>query len=191
MQRKRIASGTVPSQVKFTMQSYHQKRVRSNRNINQVGIRVTKPEPPNVLGKSMTTKNQEHIDTAKEFGTLTGIAFQIKDDLFDFGSDDGIGKPTGIDIKEKKMTLPLIYALNNSSWIEKRKIINYIKNHNEESEKVKEVIDFVIKKGGVEYTKQVMNTYKERALDVLKKFPDSETKNSLEQLLKYAIERKK
>jgi octaprenyl-diphosphate synthase len=142
-------------------------------------------------GVASVTKKQEYIDTAKEFGTLTGIAFQIKDDLFDFGSDEGIGKPTGIDIKEKKMTLPLIYALNNSSWIEKRKIINYIKNYNEESEKVKEVIDFVIKKGGVEYTKQVMNTYKERALDVLKKFPDSETKNSLEQLLKYAIERKK
>lgn len=86
------------------------------------------------------------INLARDFGTLTGIAFQIKDDLFDFGSAGDIGKPTGIDIKEKKMTLPLIYALNNSTWLEKRRIINIIKNHNEESEEVKKVIDFVIAK---------------------------------------------
>lgn len=142
-------------------------------------------------GTASVSENQNQIKLAKEFGTLTGIAFQIKDDLFDFGSDDGIGKPTGIDIKEKKMTLPLIYALNNSTWLEKRKIINIIKNHNEESEKVNEVINFVIKKGGVDYTKKVMNDYKLKALEVLKQFPNCEAKNSLEQLLIYAIERKK
>ncbi len=142
-------------------------------------------------GTASVCEDQNKINLAKEFGTLTGIAFQIKDDLFDFGTDDGIGKPTGIDIKEKKMTLPLIYALNNSTWIEKRKIINIIKNHNEESEKVNEVINFVIKKGGVDYTNKVMNDYKLKALKILNQFPDCDAKKSLEQLLIYAIERKK
>jgi len=93
-------------------------------------------------GTASVTNDQQMIEAARQFGTLTGIAFQIKDDLFDFGSGDDIGKPTGIDIKEKKMTLPLIYALNNCSWSEKRRVINIIKNHNEESEKVNEVIRF-------------------------------------------------
>src|SRR3954465_3247892 len=87
-------------------------------------------------GAASVTGDKNIIAAAREFGTLTGIAFQIKDDLFDFGSGEDIGKPTGIDIKEKKMTLPLIYALNRSTWLEKRKIINIIKNHNEESEEV-------------------------------------------------------
>lgn len=142
-------------------------------------------------GTASVTDNEETISIAKEFGTLTGIAFQIKDDLFDFGNDDNIGKPTGIDIKEKKMTLPLIYALNNASWIEKRKMINIIKNHNEESEQVKKVIDFVIAKGGIAYANKVMHQYKEKALSVLYKLPASEARNSLERLLIYAIERKK
>jgi octaprenyl-diphosphate synthase len=142
-------------------------------------------------GVASVTEDKKAIEAAREFGTLTGIAFQIKDDLFDFGSDDNIGKPTGIDIKEKKMTLPLIYALNNSTWLEKRKIINIIKNHNEESEKVNEVIHFVIAKGGVKYANTVMNTYKQNALKVLDTFPENESKQSLAQLLTYAIERKK
>lgn len=142
-------------------------------------------------GVASVSKNESDIAIAKEFGTLTGIAFQIKDDLFDFGGDDSIGKPTGIDIKEKKMTLPLIYALNNCTWLEKRKIINYVKNHNEESEKVNEVIKFVIDKGGVAYTNKVMLQYKDKALQALSKFPDNESKKSLEKLLIYAIERKK
>jgi len=142
-------------------------------------------------GVASVTNDEKSINAAKEFGTLTGIAFQIKDDLFDFGSDDAIGKPTGIDIKEKKMTLPLIYALNNSSWLERRKIINIIKNHNEESEKVNEVIKFVIDKGGVKYANAVMNDYKQRALTALEQFPENESKQSLKKLLTYAIERKK
>jgi octaprenyl-diphosphate synthase len=128
---------------------------------------------------------------AKEFGTLTGIAFQIKDDLFDFGGDDSIGKPTGIDIKEKKMTLPLIYALNHSTWLEKRQIINIIKNHNEESQEVKKVIDFVIAKGGIKYATDVMHSYKNKAIAVLNQMPENESRNSLERLLTYSIERKK
>jgi octaprenyl-diphosphate synthase len=142
-------------------------------------------------GTASVTKDEKTIAIAKEFGILTGIAFQIKDDLFDFGNDDNIGKPTGIDIKEKKMTLPLIYALNNSTWLEKRKMINIIKNHNEESEEVKKVIDFVIAKGGISYANKIMHQYKDKALAVISKFPENDARKSLERLLTYAIERKK
>jgi octaprenyl-diphosphate synthase len=142
-------------------------------------------------GTASVSDDAKAIATAKEFGTLTGIAFQIKDDLFDFGSGEDIGKPTGIDIKEKKMTLPLIYALNHSTWMEKRKIINIIKNHNEESEEVKKVIDFVIAKGGIAYANTVMNDYRDRALKVLGGLPENPARESLRRLLIYAIERKK
>jgi octaprenyl-diphosphate synthase len=135
--------------------------------------------------------DKKMVQTFRDFGTLTGIAFQIKDDLFDFGTDELIGKPTGIDIKEKKMTLPLIYALNNSTWQEKRRIINIIKNHNNESEEVKKVINFVIAKGGLEYANTVMNSYKDKALAMLSTIPASPSKESLEALIKYSIERKK
>jgi octaprenyl-diphosphate synthase len=142
-------------------------------------------------GTASVTRDAATIAISKEFGILTGVAFQIKDDLFDFGTEDDIGKPTGIDIKEKKMTLPLIYALNNSTWLEKRKIINIIKNHNEESEEVKKVIDFVIEKGGLSYAIKVMHDYRDKALNVLRQLPDNEARQSLERLLIYAIERKK
>ncbi len=142
-------------------------------------------------GTASVTSDAKTIELAREFGTLTGIAFQIKDDLFDFGNDEDIGKPTGIDIKEKKMTLPLIYALNNCTWLEKRKIINLIKNHNEESEEVKKVIDFVIEKGGIAYANKIMHDYKEKALSILNQLPDNPARRSLERLLIYAIERKK
>lgn len=142
-------------------------------------------------GAASVTTDKKIIEQFKEFGTLTGMAFQIKDDLFDFGSSEEIGKPTGIDIKEKKMTLPLIYALNQSSWVEKRKIINIIKNHNTDSDKVKVVIDFVIAKGGIAYAEKVMHEYKNKALQILKQFPESPSRNSLELLVNYSIERKK
>ena len=142
-------------------------------------------------GTASVTADESRINLARDFGTMTGIAFQIKDDLFDFGHDEQIGKPTGIDIKEKKMTLPLIYALNNSAWLERRKIINIIKNHNEESEEVKKVIDFVIAKGGIVYANKIMHQYKEKALALLNQFPENESRKSLEKLLVYAIERKK
>jgi octaprenyl-diphosphate synthase len=142
-------------------------------------------------GAASVTEDKNTIAKFKEFGILTGMAFQIKDDLFDFGSSEEIGKPTGIDIKEKKMTLPLIYALNQSSWLEKRKIINIIKNHNTDSNKVKVVIDFVIAKGGIAYAEKIMMDYKNKALTLLKDFPESASRNSLEQLVVYSIERKK
>jgi octaprenyl-diphosphate synthase len=131
------------------------------------------------------------VDTMKQFGILTGMAFQIKDDLFDFGDGKDIGKPTGIDIKEKKMTLPLIYSLNNSSRSEKRRIINIIKNHNENPEKVAEVIEFVFEKKGIDYAEKIMQQYKNDALHLLKDFKDSEARSSLELLVNYSIERKK
>jgi octaprenyl-diphosphate synthase len=142
-------------------------------------------------GTASVTKDEARIKTAEEFGTLTGIAFQIKDDLFDFGNGEDIGKPTGIDIKEKKMTLPLIYALNQSSWLEKRKIINLIKNHNEDHEAVKRVIDFVIEKGGITYANNVMQDYKNKALKVLEQLPSNPARDSIQRLLIYAIERKR
>lgn len=142
-------------------------------------------------GVASVTTDEKIINQFKEFGINTGIAFQIKDDLFDFGDDTSIGKPTGIDIKEKKMTLPLIYALNNSTWLEKRKIINIVKNHNDDPKKVAEVISFVIEKGGIQYAEKVMHQYKDNALAQLASVLDSPSKQSLIQLVNYSIERKK
>ncbi|MGZ3882801.1 MAG: polyprenyl synthetase family protein [Bacteroidia bacterium] len=142
-------------------------------------------------GAASVTEDKTVIAKLKEFGILTGMAFQIKDDLFDFGSSGEIGKPTGIDIKEKKMTLPLIFALSRSSWNEKRKIINIIKNHNTDSDKVKTVIAFVIEKGGIKYAEGVMHSYRDKALAILKELPESPARNSLELLVNYSIERKK
>ncbi len=126
-----------------------------------------------------------------EFGELTGMAFQIKDDLFDYGEGGKIGKPTGIDIKEQKMTLPLIYALNNVSKSEKRFIINVVKNHHEDSKKVKEVIQKVIASGGIEYATQKMEEYRDKALAKLDSLPDTEAKNSLRNLVIFTTERNK
>ena len=142
-------------------------------------------------GVASVTNDEKVITQFKEFGINTGIAFQIKDDLFDFGDDTSIGKPTGIDIKEKKMTLPLIYALSNSTWLEKRRIINIVKNHNDDPKKVAEVIEFVIQKGGIQYAEKVMHQYKDKALAQLSSVPDSPSKQSLIQLVNYSIERKK
>ena len=140
-------------------------------------------------GATSVNASAETIEKMRLFGETVGIAFQIKDDLFDYGTG-GIGKPTGIDIKEKKMTLPLIYALNNSTWLEKRKIINYVKNHNEDPKKVEEVISFVIEKGGIGYAETRMMEYKEKALAVLSGFPESDSRSSLESLVEYTIARK-
>ncbi len=142
-------------------------------------------------GVASVTTDEKIINQFKEFGVNTGIAFQIKDDLFDFGDDTSIGKPTGIDIKEKKMTLPLIYALNNSTWLERRKVINIVKNHNNDPKKVSEVINFVIEKGGIQYAEKIMHQYKDKALAILNLIPDSASKQSLIQLVNYSIERKK
>ena len=123
-------------------------------------------------------------------GEKIGMAFQIKDDLFDYGNAE-IGKPTGIDIKEKKMTLPLIYALNQATWLEKRRIINMIKNESNKPSKVAEVIDFVKKSGGIEYTTKVMQRFVDEANEILLSFPETPYRNSLRDLVQFTIERTK
>lgn len=142
------------------------------------------------VGAASTGADSETIRLMGEFGEKVGMAFQIKDDLFDYGTQE-IGKPLGIDIREKKMTLPLIHALNESTWKEKRHIINIIKKHNENTKKVNEVIQFVIEKGGLKYAEGVMNRYHQEAVDILKTFPESEARQSLEQLVQFTIERTK
>lgn len=124
------------------------------------------------------------------FGEKTGMAFQIKDDLFDFGTDD-VGKPLGIDIKEKKITLPLIYTLNKVSTKEKHHIINLVKNHNEDSSKVAEVIHFVRNNGGLAYAEMQMLRFQDEAFEILNTFPENEARTGLEQLVRFTTERKK
>jgi len=142
------------------------------------------------VGATTSGASLEVIEKMKVFGEKVGMAFQIKDDLFDYGEDE-IGKPLGIDIKEKKMTLPLIYALNNASWLDKRHIIYLIRNRNEDKKAVNEVIKFVKASGGLEYANMAMTRYFEEALALLVDFPDSDYKASLEGLVRYTIERKK
>jgi octaprenyl-diphosphate synthase len=142
-------------------------------------------------GASTANASEEMQSNMRLFGELTGIAFQIKDDLFDFGTGGDIGKPTGIDIKEKKMTLPLIYALNHASAADKRKMINLVKNKNEDPAKVEEVIRFVLASGGIEYTRTKMLEYRDKAIQLLRTFPETDARNSLEQLVIYTTERKK
>lgn len=141
-------------------------------------------------GAASTTKDEAVIEKMRLFGENLGIAFQIKDDLFDFGTDD-VGKPLGIDIQEKKLTLPLIYALENASRSDKAHIINLIKRHSENPEKVKEVISFVQKSGGLEYAKIAMDKYSAAAFAILDQFPDSPAKVALRELVVYVTQRKK
>lgn len=124
------------------------------------------------------------------FGEKVGIAFQIKDDLFDFGTDD-VGKPLGNDIKEKKMTLPLIYALNQATRKERHHMINLVKIHHDDKEKVAEVIQFVRASGGLEYAQEKMMEYQQQAFDILYAFPDNVYRQGLEQLVRFTTERKK
>jgi octaprenyl-diphosphate synthase len=141
-------------------------------------------------GATSTTKNPEDIQRMHLFGEKIGIAFQIRDDLFDFGTDD-VGKPLGIDIKEKKMTLPLIYALNNATKTNRDRIINLVKRHSEEPDKVAEVIDFVRNSGGLPYAEEVMRRYRSEAIEILRGVEPSHTRECLEQLVMYVTERKK
>ena len=141
------------------------------------------------IGAASVDASKEEIERMRKFGELIGIAFQIKDDLFDY-SEAKIGKPTGIDIKEQKMTLPLIYVLNNSSPKHKKWLINSIKNHNKNKKRVKEVIAFVKENGGIEYTIKMMHQYHQEALSILNTYPPSEYKKSLTEMVNYVIERK-
>jgi len=141
-------------------------------------------------GAASAGADPEIVEKMRLFGEKVGIAFQIKDDLFDFGIDD-VGKPLGNDIKEKKITLPLIYALNKVGSSEKRRIINLVKNHNEESDKVSEVIDFVRNSGGLAYAQSRMEAYQQEAFSILNDLPEHNSRNSLQQLVRFTTERKK
>ena len=142
------------------------------------------------LGAASVKPNSPEVEIMRKFGELIGMAFQIKDDLFDYGQEK-IGKPTGIDIKEQKMTLPLIYVLNKSSKKDKSWLINSIKNHNKDKKRVNEVISFVIQNGGLDYAVEKMKQFQQEALQILKNYPKSEYKDSLELMVNYVIDRKK
>ncbi len=142
------------------------------------------------LGACSVNPDSTDVETFRKFGELIGMAFQIKDDLFDYG-EEKIGKPTGIDIKEQKMTLPLIYVLNNCSKEERRWMVNSVKNHNKDKKRVKEIIAFVKEKGGLDYAVTKMLAFKDEALALLETYPESDYKNSLHLMVNYVVERKK
>lgn len=142
------------------------------------------------LGACSVQPESTDVETFRKFGELCGMAFQIKDDLFDYGNER-IGKPTGIDIKEQKMTLPLIYALNNCTKKEKSWIINSIKNHNKDKKRVKEVIALVKETGGLDYAVDKMLRYRDEALLLLQTYPESEYRSALELMVNYVVDRDK
>ena len=142
------------------------------------------------VGAASATNDQETITRLSKIGEKIGMAFQIKDDLFDYGQVN-VGKPRGIDIKEKKMTLPLIYALAHADKSTKRKILNDIKKDSTNPEKVKEIIDYVHTSGGIEYATDVMYKYQKEAISLLHEFPSGEARSSIEELIKYVTSRTK
>lgn len=142
------------------------------------------------MGAASVGSSKEEIDRFHSFGEYAGMAFQIKDDLFDY-SEDRIGKPTGIDIKEQKMTLPLIHVLNKVDKKQRSWLIDSVKQHNTNKKRVKEVIQFVKDQGGLEYAERQMIHYKDAALELLSKYPDNEYKEALANLVTYVVDRKK
>ena len=141
------------------------------------------------VGAWSTSKDKDITDKMKLFGEKVGMAFQIKDDLFDYGNED-IGKPTGNDIKEKKLTLPLIYTLNKINPALRRNLIYIIKNENKDKAKVKLVIDTVVEAGGITYAEEKMNGFRNEALSILHQFAENEVRNALEELVRYTTDRK-
>jgi octaprenyl-diphosphate synthase len=139
-------------------------------------------------GAWSTSNDEETTEKMRLFGEKVGVAFQIKDDLFDYGSEK-IGKPTGIDIREKKMTLPLIYTLEHATPEVRRRIINIVKNHNTDKARVEEVITLVKASGGIEYTQQKMFEYRDEAMAILHSFPDSNIRQGLESMVRYTTDR--
>jgi octaprenyl-diphosphate synthase len=140
-------------------------------------------------GAWSTSRDEKLAEQMRLFGEKTGMAFQIKDDLFDYASEN-VGKPTGNDIKEKKLTLPLIYILNNTDAATRRKIIYIVKNNNRDKEKVKWVIQQVEKAGGIAYAKNKMNQFRDEALAILRRFPESPARQGLEDMVLYVTDRK-
>jgi len=142
-------------------------------------------------GASSSCQSQDDIKKMWDIGEYAGMAFQIKDDLLDFEKSNITGKPTGIDIKEKKMTLPLIYLLNQSSLLKKRKIINIIKRHNTNKEKVNWIMNEVKVSGGINYAMDIMEEFKIKSLNLLREYPESSSRLALEQIIEFTIDRKK
>jgi octaprenyl-diphosphate synthase len=140
--------------------------------------------------RSVAKEDDALVEKMRKFGELIGMAFQIKDDLFDY-TEEAIGKPTGIDIKEQKMTLPLIYVLNHANSKDKSWLINSIKNHNKDKRRVREVISFVKANNGLEYAEQKMKKFQEEALALINDFPASTYRSALELMVNYVIDRKK
>jgi octaprenyl-diphosphate synthase len=141
------------------------------------------------LGAASVQPDSEQVEIFRKFGELSGMAFQIKDDLFDYG-EQRIGKPTGIDIKEQKMTLPLIYALNQASQKDRKWLINSVKNYNKDRRRVREVIEYVKASGGLEYAEKRMLEFRDQALSILEPYPPSAYKESLQLMVNYVVDRK-
>ncbi len=142
-------------------------------------------------GAKSVGADKESIERMRLFGENVGMAFQIKDDLFDYEQSNSTGKPSGIDVREKKLTLPLIHLLRHSDRSDKRKIINVVKNHNHNAERVAEVIEMVKANGGIAYAKDKMMEYKQKALEILDTFPLSDARESLKKLVIFTTDRKK
>lgn len=141
------------------------------------------------VGAISVGADKETVDRMRHLGLLCGMAFQIKDDLFDY-TEDKIGKPTGIDIREQKMTLPLIHVLNRVDKDRRKWMINIVKRHNKDKKRVRELIAFVRQEGGLEYAAARMNAFKDEAMAILGSYPDSQAKRSLEEMVRYCTERK-
>ena len=142
-------------------------------------------------GACSVNAGEEMTQKMEEIGKYVGIAFQIKDDIFDYGFSDKIGKPTGIDIKERKLTLPLIYVLNKVDKSQKKLIINTIKKEKQDPRKIKKIIELVIKEGGIKYAEEKMFQFRDKAILLLNEIPDSPSKSSFQQLIDYSINRDK
>ncbi len=140
---------------------------------------------------AISVDREDMSERMRNFGELVGLAFQIKDDIFDYGTSGKIGKPTGLDIRERKMTLPLIYTLNTAPKEVRKELINIVKNKNEKTKQVRRAVELVIQYGGIEYAQTRMLELKAQALDLLTDIPESEAKNSLIGLVEYTTTREK
>jgi octaprenyl-diphosphate synthase len=140
---------------------------------------------------AISVNAQEHRDRMREFGEMVGMAFQIKDDIFDYGSPQNIGKPTGIDIREQKMTLPLIYTLNHAEKSTRSELMDIVKNHNTNSKKIAVAVNMVIQNGGIDYAFKRMNEFAQKAIELLQPLPEGDAKKSLIGLVHYTINRDK
>jgi octaprenyl-diphosphate synthase len=173
-------------------------QIERSRNLNlseEVYFEIIRNKTASLLASSCsagawsTSGNPEIAERMRLFGEKAGVAFQIKDDLFDYG-DAEVGKPTGNDIKEKKLTLPLIYTLNQLDKSRRKEMIYVLKNKNRDKTSVRQVIDFVKKKGGIEYAEEKMDVYRNESLEILHEFPASQVRDGLEQLVRFTTERK-